>query len=169
MTTESKAVELQERLAALAKETAQVQAQLKDLNLKEEDAKAAAAGDGAAAAAATAAGAAAGAEAGAGDAPKKKKKKNKKKKKGNVPDHIEPGPRREWVKSNFESAEEKFKIARSVGVECTKEEELQTLFEKKPHPVCYDGFEPSGRMHIAQVCVDEWRLDALRWRWATVV
>ena len=25
-----------------------------------------------------------------------------------------------------------------------------TLLEKKPTPVCYDGFEPSGRMHIAQ-------------------
>jgi tyrosyl-tRNA synthetase len=22
--------------------------------------------------------------------------------------------------------------------------------EKKPTPICYDGFEPSGRMHIAQ-------------------
>ncbi len=24
------------------------------------------------------------------------------------------------------------------------------LLEARPHPVCYDGFEPSGRMHIAQ-------------------
>ena len=24
------------------------------------------------------------------------------------------------------------------------------LLDKKPVPVCYDGFEPSGRMHIAQ-------------------
>ena len=24
------------------------------------------------------------------------------------------------------------------------------LLENNPHPVCYDGFEPSGRMHIAQ-------------------
>jgi tyrosyl-tRNA synthetase len=24
------------------------------------------------------------------------------------------------------------------------------LLEKKPTPICYDGFEPSGRMHIAQ-------------------
>ena len=25
------------------------------------------------------------------------------------------------------------------------------LLDKKPNPVAYDGFEPSGRMHIAQV------------------
>ena len=31
-----------------------------------------------------------------------------------------------------------------------KEEELRALLAKKPAPVCYDGFEPSGRMHIAQ-------------------
>ena len=28
--------------------------------------------------------------------------------------------------------------------------ELKALFERKAHPVCYDGFEPSGRIHIAQ-------------------
>lgn len=44
----------------------------------------------------------------------------------------------------------KFTLARSVGEECIQEEELRLLFEKKPHPVVYDGFEPSGRMHIAQ-------------------
>ena len=32
-----------------------------------------------------------------------------------------------------------------------KEDELLNLLTKKPEPVCYDGFEPSGRMHIAQV------------------
>lgn len=31
-----------------------------------------------------------------------------------------------------------------------QEDELRALLAKKPHPVCYDGFEPSGRMHIAQ-------------------
>ena len=31
-----------------------------------------------------------------------------------------------------------------------QEEELRRLLEKKPNPVAYDGFEPSGRMHIAQ-------------------
>ncbi len=31
-----------------------------------------------------------------------------------------------------------------------QEEELLALLKVKDHPVCYDGFEPSGRMHIAQ-------------------
>lgn len=45
---------------------------------------------------------------------------------------------------------ERFALARSVGEECTKEEELLQLLAKKPQPTCYDGFEPSGRIHIAQ-------------------
>jgi hypothetical protein len=32
----------------------------------------------------------------------------------------------------------------------TQEDELLRLLEVKDHPVVYDGFEPSGRMHIAQ-------------------
>jgi len=48
------------------------------------------------------------------------------------------------------SAEEKYELVRSVGEECTKDEELKNLLAKKPNPICYDGFEPSGRMHIAQ-------------------
>ncbi|URE37088.1 tRNA synthetases class I (W and Y) [Musa troglodytarum] len=46
--------------------------------------------------------------------------------------------------------EERFALVRSVGEECIQEEELKNLLAKKPVPVCYDGFEPSGRMHIAQ-------------------
>ncbi|XP_042407561.1 tyrosine--tRNA ligase 1, cytoplasmic-like [Zingiber officinale] len=46
--------------------------------------------------------------------------------------------------------EERFALVRSVGEECIQEEELMNLLAKKPIPVCYDGFEPSGRMHIAQ-------------------
>ena len=49
------------------------------------------------------------------------------------------------------SLEQKFQIVRSIGEECIQEDELRNLLEKKPEPVCYDGFEPSGRMHIAQV------------------
>lgn len=48
------------------------------------------------------------------------------------------------------SLEERFRIVRSVGEECIQEDELLNLLEKKPQPICYDGFEPSGRMHIAQ-------------------
>ncbi|CAM8934749.1 unnamed protein product [Rhodiola kirilowii] len=45
---------------------------------------------------------------------------------------------------------EKYQIVRSIGEECIQEDELRNLLEKKPEPICYDGFEPSGRMHIAQ-------------------
>jgi hypothetical protein len=31
-----------------------------------------------------------------------------------------------------------------------QEDELLAVLKAKDHPVCYDGFEPSGRMHIAQ-------------------
>ncbi|KAL0910735.1 hypothetical protein M5K25_018819 [Dendrobium thyrsiflorum] len=48
------------------------------------------------------------------------------------------------------SLEERFALVRSVGEECIQEDELRILLEKKPNPICYDGFEPSGRMHIAQ-------------------
>ena len=41
----------------------------------------------------------------------------------------------------------------SFAQECIEEAELRSLFaSNKPSVVAYDGFEPSGRMHIAQVC-----------------
>ena len=46
--------------------------------------------------------------------------------------------------------DEKFKICKSIGEECLQDSELRLLLEKKPNPVAYDGFEPSGSMHIAQ-------------------
>jgi tyrosyl-tRNA synthetase len=49
------------------------------------------------------------------------------------------------------TAEEKYQIVRSIGEECIQDDELRNLLAKKPNPICYDGFEPSGRMHIAQV------------------
>lgn len=52
------------------------------------------------------------------------------------------------------SLEERYKLIRSVGEECIMENELMDLLKKNPHPICYDGFEPSGRMHIAQVIND---------------
>lgn len=48
------------------------------------------------------------------------------------------------------SLDEKCQRALSIAEECIQPEELRGLFEHKAHPICYDGFEPSGRMHIAQ-------------------
>jgi hypothetical protein len=53
--------------------------------------------------------------------------------------------------------ERKLNILLSIGEECITKEELAVLLEKKPNFIAYDGFEPSGRMHIAQVsCVVSW-------------
>mmetsp|Transcript_18326 Transcript_18326/g.23765 ORF Transcript_18326/g.23765 Transcript_18326/m.23765 type:complete len:723 (-) Transcript_18326:3-2171(-) len=38
----------------------------------------------------------------------------------------------------------------SIGEECIDESNLQKLLTAKEHFIAYDGFEPSGRMHIAQ-------------------
>jgi len=46
--------------------------------------------------------------------------------------------------------EEKMKLIHAVGEEIINDEELANLLTNKPFPNCYDGFEPSGRMHIAQ-------------------
>eukprot|EP00126_Sphaerothecum_destruens_P008224 Sdes_comp20132_c0_seq1m13221 len=52
---------------------------------------------------------------------------------------------------NGVSLDERFRLIRSVGEECIDENELKTMLAKlKRRPRCYDGFEPSGRMHIAQ-------------------
>ena len=48
------------------------------------------------------------------------------------------------------SIDEKIKLVKEVGEEIIKEEELRGVFEREEMPICYDGFEPSGRMHIAQ-------------------
>lgn len=46
--------------------------------------------------------------------------------------------------------DDKLQLVRSFAQEILQEEELRNLLDKKPSPVAYDGFEPSGRMHIAQ-------------------
>eukprot|EP00771_Trimastix_marina_P003835 gnl/Trimastix_PCT/542.p1 GENE.gnl/Trimastix_PCT/542~~gnl/Trimastix_PCT/542.p1 ORF type:complete len:507 (+),score=147.25 gnl/Trimastix_PCT/542:36-1523(+) len=46
--------------------------------------------------------------------------------------------------------EERFRIVRQIGAECLTDEELLGLFQHKARPIAYDGFEPSGRMHVAQ-------------------
>ena len=49
------------------------------------------------------------------------------------------------------TVEERFALIRSIGEECIQDDELLSLLKFKESPICYDGFEPSGRMHIAQV------------------
>ena len=46
--------------------------------------------------------------------------------------------------------ESKLDLVRQVGEEIITEEELKQLFETKTHPIAYEGFEPSGKIHIAQ-------------------
>lgn len=46
--------------------------------------------------------------------------------------------------------DQKIKLVKEVGEEIIEEDELRALFAEKEHPIAYDGFEPSGRIHIAQ-------------------
>ena len=46
--------------------------------------------------------------------------------------------------------DERVALIRQVGEEILTEEELRELLSKKKSPVAYDGFEPSGTIHIAQ-------------------
>lgn len=48
------------------------------------------------------------------------------------------------------NVDERFHLIKQVGEEIITEEELKKLLEEKKHPVAYDGFEPSGKIHIAQ-------------------
>jgi len=44
----------------------------------------------------------------------------------------------------------KIDLIKQVGEEIITEKELTELLESKSNPIAYDGFEPSGQMHIAQ-------------------
>lgn len=46
--------------------------------------------------------------------------------------------------------EEKVKLVKEVGEEILNPDEIESVFQRNLMPICYDGFEPSGRMHIAQ-------------------
>ena len=46
--------------------------------------------------------------------------------------------------------EKRIDLIKQVGEEIITEDELRTLLETKKKIVAYDGFEPSGEMHIAQ-------------------
>jgi len=48
------------------------------------------------------------------------------------------------------SFDERLALIKSVGEEILTEENLIQLLKRKQQFICYDGFEPSGRMHIAQ-------------------
>ncbi|KAL4460957.1 hypothetical protein ABPG74_016429 [Tetrahymena malaccensis] len=48
------------------------------------------------------------------------------------------------------SLRQRFQLIKSFGEEIIQEDELKKLLATKQFPICYDGFEPSGRMHIAQ-------------------
>ena len=43
-----------------------------------------------------------------------------------------------------------FESIMSIGEEVVNSDELNNLLNHKPNIVAYDGFEPSGRMHLAQ-------------------
>ncbi len=45
---------------------------------------------------------------------------------------------------------QKLEVIHSFAQEILTGDELRTLFEEKKQPVAYDGFEPSGQLHIAQ-------------------
>ncbi|MBU3941118.1 MAG: tyrosine--tRNA ligase [Nanoarchaeota archaeon] len=45
---------------------------------------------------------------------------------------------------------ERLKLIEEVGEEIITREELVELLKKKKNPIAYDGFEPSGKIHIAQ-------------------
>jgi len=44
----------------------------------------------------------------------------------------------------------RLELIKEVGEEIITEEDLKKLLETKKNPIAYDGFEPSGRIHIAQ-------------------
>ncbi len=46
--------------------------------------------------------------------------------------------------------DKKLELVRSVGEEIITEEDLVELLKTKNNPIAYDGFEPSGQIHIAQ-------------------
>jgi len=48
------------------------------------------------------------------------------------------------------SIEDRLNLIKQVGEEIVGEEELKKLLESEEELVAYDGFEPSGQMHIAQ-------------------
>lgn len=48
------------------------------------------------------------------------------------------------------TTDDKLKLVKEVGEEITKEDELKKLLDSGEELIAYDGFEPSGQIHIAQ-------------------
>ncbi len=48
------------------------------------------------------------------------------------------------------NTEQRLELIRQVGEEIITEDELRALLDQNKKPIAYDGFEPSGRIHIAQ-------------------
>jgi tyrosyl-tRNA synthetase len=44
----------------------------------------------------------------------------------------------------------KIRLISSIGEEVISDDDLRELLQGKPHPIAYNGFEPSGKLHIAQ-------------------
>ncbi len=55
----------------------------------------------------------------------------------------------------------RFDLIRSVGEECTTDTELMELLRHKTNPIAYDGFEPSGKMHLAQGLLKAWAVNRM--------
>lgn len=51
---------------------------------------------------------------------------------------------------NSEELEKRYQAILGVAAECIDPQELKNLLASGKHINCYDGFEPSGRMHLAQ-------------------
>lgn len=66
-----------------------------------------------------------------------------------IDDVIELNPEFCPIPSKLTLAERK-KLIMEVGCEIDTEEELDKLLTEDKFIYCYDGFEPSGRMHLAQ-------------------
>ena len=67
-----------------------------------------------------------------------------------VPRELYVEPKDLELKKSALTVGERVAMAMSVGEEVITDAELRALYTAKEHPIVYDGFEPSGRMHIAQ-------------------
>lgn len=67
------------------------------------------------------------------------------------------------------SIAERAALLRSIAEDVQGNERIEELLEKKPHFRAYNGFEPSGRMHIAQALVTSINVNAITKAGGTMV